>query len=45
MYNETQFFAPLTVTNTPLAQSFKYLRAWSDEDIAKVIDFVDMIEK
>ena len=39
------FFAPLAAADTPLAKLIKRLQSWSDEDIAKVIAFVDMIEK
>ena len=39
------FFAPLAAEDTSLAKLNKRLQAWSDEDIAKVIAFVDMIEK
>ena len=39
------FFAPLAAEDTSLAKLHKRLQAWSDEDIAKVIAFVDMIEK
>ena len=39
------FFAPLAVEDTSLAKLNKRLQAWSDEDISKVLAFVDMIEK
>lgn len=39
------FFAPLAAEDTFLAKLSKRLQTWSDEDIAKVIAFVDMIEK
>ncbi len=39
------FFAPLAAEDTSLAKLNKRLQAWSDEDIAKIIAFVDMIEK
>ena len=39
------FFAPLAATDTPLAQLIKRLQTWSDEDIAKMIAFADMIKK
>lgn len=39
------FFAPLAAEDTSLAKLNKRLQTWSDEDIAKVIAFVDMIEK
>ena len=39
------FFAPLATTDTPLAQLIKRLQSWSDEDIAKMIAFADMIKK
>ena len=39
------FFAPLAAEDTSLAKLSKRLQTWSDEDIAKVIAFVDMIEK
>lgn len=39
------FFAPLAAEDTSLAKLNKRLQAWSDEDISKVIAFVDMIEK
>ena len=40
-----EFFAPLVEEDTSLAKLNKRLHAWSDKDIAKVIAFVDMIEK
>lgn len=40
-----EFFAPLVAEDTSLAKLNKRLHAWSDKDIAKVIAFVDMIEK
>ena len=39
------FFAPLAAEDTSLAKLNKRLQAWSDEDIGKVLAFVDMIEK
>lgn len=39
------FFAPLAAEDTSLAKLNKRLQSWSDEGIAKVIAFVDMIEK
>lgn len=39
------FFAPLAAEDTSLAKLNKRLQTWSDEDIAKIIAFVDMLEK
>lgn len=39
------FFAPLAAKDTSLAKLNNRLQTWSDEDIAKVIAFADMIEK
>lgn len=39
------FFAPLAAEDTSLAKLNKRLQTWSEADIAKVIAFVDMIEK
>lgn len=39
------FFAPLAARDTSLDKLNKRLQAWRDEDIAKVIAFIDMIEK
>ena len=39
------FFAPLAAEDTSLAKLNKRLQSWSEADIAKVIAFVDMIEK
>ena len=39
------FFAPLAAQDTSLDKLNKRLQAWRDEDIAKVIAFIDMIEK
>lgn len=39
------FFAPLAAEDTSLAKLNKRLQTWADEDIAKIIAFIDMIEK
>ena len=45
LFNICAYFAPLAATDTPLAQLIKRLQTWSDEDIAKMIAFADMIKK
>ena len=39
------FFAPLSPADTPLSKLNMRIQGWSDDDIAKMIAFADMIEK
>ena len=39
-----EFFAPLTAEDTALVRLNKRLQTWSDENIAKVITFVGLID-
>lgn len=39
------FFAPLVKEDSTFAKLSKRLQTWNDDDLAKVIAFVDMIEK
>lgn len=39
------FFAPLAKENTTFEKLSKRLQSWSEDDLAKVLAFVDLIEK